>query len=357
VPPSSLDLLTALLSDSPDLRILSDSAAWVLVRENAGRHGVAPLVASIARGHVSGSDREWCDRVLTTSWRRHSRSLVELESVLGILYDAGIPCLVLKGPVLALRHYAPPFLRKPSQDIDLAVKNHDLECAIEAFQKAGYAGVWSLEEQRARSHHFEMTQPERPGLELHFRLSHGAYGIPVDSFFDRAGVYTLPGGREVRVLSPADEILHLVLHRAYGRFATLFHFYEIRKLWRAASTAVRDEALQRAREHHFTGTFALTDAGFRARWKEPFLLPGSLLGHTWLHSRIPESLYYSFEQLSDPGRDLPLGARLSRRWIDFQLTDRPADAARFARVMIGVAWYQLWRGGWRTVKVEKEKRQ
>jgi hypothetical protein len=197
-----------------------------------------------------------------------------------------------------------------------------------------------------------MMKPGAPGVELHFRLSHGAYGIPVEEFFARAISYRLPGGSNVQVLSPADEILHLVLHRAYGRFATLFHFYEIRKLWNAAAPAVREETLRRADRYHFAGAFALTDAGFRARWKHPFLPPGAAARRTWLHWRIDERLYYSFERLSDPGRELPLGVRLARRWLDLQLTDRPADAVRFAANMLGVAWFQLWRAGWKTVTVQ-----
>lgn len=351
VPPTPLDLLTVLLADDAGIDVLGDPHSWASIKQNAGRHGVAPLVAWTARAHLAGAEREWCDRVLTASWKRHNRSLADLEGALDVLETAGIPCLVLKGPVLARRYYEPPFLRKPSQDIDLAVRNVDLERAIAAFGRTGYSGVWPLAEVRARSHHFELALASRPGIELHFRLSHGAYGIPVEEFFKRAIPYQVPGGREVQVLSPADEILHLVLHRAHGRFATLFHLYEIRKLWREASPAVREEAVRRAAEHHFAGAFALTDAGFRTRWKEPFLPQGVALPGTWLRWRINEGMYDSFERLSEPGRELPLSARLARRWLDFQLTDRPADAARFAAILARVAWYQTWRRGWRTVRV------
>jgi hypothetical protein len=153
------------------------------------------------------------------------------------------------------------------------------------------------------------------------------------------------------VLSPADEILHLVLHRAHGRFATLFHLYEIRKLWRAATPEIRERTLNLAAHHHFAGAFAMTEQAFRARWNEPFLPEGAKLPRTWLNWRIDRRLYDAFEELSDPGRPLPLGARLARRWVDFQLTDRPADALRFAGILVRVARYQIRRQGWRTVRV------
>ena len=350
-PQSPLDLLTALLGDSPDLRLLQDPVQGASIRESAGRHGVAPLVAWTARPHVGGSDREWCDRILMRSSVRYQRGLIELEQILGVLDKAGVECLTLKGPVLASRYYSPPFLRKPSLDIDLAVRREELRVAIHALEAEGYRGEFGLSEVLARSHHFGMIHGGgRPGVELHFRLSHGGYGIPVEEFFERAEVFQLASGREVRVLSPADELLHLVLHRAHGRFATLFHFYEIRKLWRGASAAVRAQAIQRAADHHFIGAFLLTDAGFRARWKEP-LLPERTMAKTWLGGSIDQQLYAAFERLSEPGRELPLGVRLARRWLDLKLTDTPPDALRFLSRMLGVAWFQVWRAGWRTVRV------
>lgn len=349
-PLSPIALLIALLADPADKGLVNDPEAWAEIKKHAPRHGVAQLVAFTARPHVSPSEREWCDQVLTRSWTKYSRSLRDLEHALGILREGGIRAIAIKGPLLARRHYTPPFLRKPSADVDLAVRDRDLEKSCELFVRAGYTPVLPLPEARARSHHFALAHPTQPPLELHIRLSHGAYGIPVDEFFERAVPCLLPSGTEAWLLSPADEILHLVLHRAHGRFATLFHLQEIRRLWTAAGPAVRQETLRRAVKHHFAGAFAMTDVAFRVRWGERFLADDDL-PKTWLHSRITEQLYKEFEMLSDPGRELPLSARLGRRWIDFQLTDRPADARRFAAIMLRIAWYQLWRRGWKTVRV------
>ncbi len=349
-PVTPIGLRIARLANPADMGLANDPETWAAIKNHAPRHGVAQLVAFAARPHVSPSEREWCDRVLTRSWARHSRSLLDLEHALGILQAGGIRTLALKGPLLARRHYQPPFLRKPSTDIDLAVRDSDLEASCELFARAGYTPVLSLRETRARSHHVELTHASLPPVELHFRLSHGAYGIPVDEFFPRAVPCALPSGTEAWVLSPADEIFHLVLHRAHGRFATLFHLQEIRRLWTAADPKVREESLRRAADHHFAGAFAMTDIAFRVRWGERFLADGDL-PKTWLHTHRGEKLYKEFEALSDPGRELPLSARLSRRWIDFQVTDRPADAGRFAAVMLRVAWYQLWARGWKTVRV------
>ncbi len=134
----SLHLLTRLLSEPPDLTVISDPDSWEIVKANAGRHGAAPLIAFIARPHVSQPDRAWCDRILVSSWKKHEQNLRHLDYVLSILDDAAIPALVLKGPVMACRYYQPAFLRKPSGDLDLAVRKEDLDRACEALAHAGY---------------------------------------------------------------------------------------------------------------------------------------------------------------------------------------------------------------------------
>jgi hypothetical protein len=348
--PSS-SLLVRILSAPLDPSLVTDPTSWEIVRNNAGRHGVAPLVASIARPHLNPAERAWCDRVLTSSWRRHDQNLKHLENVLRILNDAGIPTVALKGPLLALRYYQPAFLRKTSADLDLAVKKEDLARACAALAHIGYVPESGIRETKAISHHVALEHPSLPTLELHFRLTHKGLGVPVSEFLDRAVRYRMPCGLEARILSPADEILHLVLHRASGRFATLFHLYEVRRIWTEAPVNVRREAVRLAALHHFTGVFALTDLAFRAHWGESMLTPEMTLDPTWLHWRLTRRLYDEFERCSDPGRELPLTIRLKRKWLDFQLTDRPVDGLRFTTEMARIAWFQLFRKGWRTVKV------
>ena len=345
-----LSLLSRLLSEPHDLTVISDSESWETIRAHAVRHGAAPLVAFIARAHVDSAGRSWCDRILAQSWTRHSRLLQQLDDVLAILDDADIPSLSLKGPLIAQRYYQPAFLRKPSGDLDLAVRKADLDRAIEALARVGYMPEPRMREARATNHHLSFDHPSWPQIELHFNLSHKALGIPVDEFIDRSIKYSLPSGRTARILAPADEILHLVLHRAAGRFATLFHLYEVRKIWDSAPLSVRQQAVRLAADRHFAGVFALTDIAFRVHWGQPMLTPDLQLPQTWLSWRLTEKLYNRFEQYSEPGRELPLTVRLQRKWLDFQLTDQPADAIRFGADAARIAWFQLLRSGWRTVK-------
>jgi hypothetical protein len=338
---SPIDLLTPLLADPPDLSVLQDEPSWNRIKEHAASYGVAPLVAYASRSHVSPAERCWCDRVLVDSWVHHERMLWHLEYLLSLLAGERIRTLALKGPLLARRYYDPPFLRKPSVDLDLAVVEHDLERACQVLTGVGYTLDWPIADAVAQQHHVQLSHPSRPHLELHFRLSHKALGIPVDEFFDRAVSCRLPSGREVQILGPADQILHLVLHLVQSRFGTLFHLYEIRRVCRAEPAGVLVEAADRAADHHYCGAFRMMDIAFRSRWDEPFLPPAVLVPKTWLNWRLTPKLYRTFERYSTPGRGQSLATRLWARWLDFQLTDRPAEAIREAAFFVKTARFYI----------------
>ncbi len=350
MPRSPIDLLVPLIIEPPDLSVLQDDAYWKTVRDNAGRYGVAALVAYAARSHVSPMERVWCDRVLTDSWTRHERMLGHLEFVLSLLEDEGIPAISLKGPLLAQRYYTPAFLRKPAMDLDVAVTGRDLARATNALINAGYILVVPIGESLARSHHVTLSHPSRPRVELHFRLSHMALGLPVDQFFGRTVSCPLPNGREARVLGPADQLLHLVLHLATSRFGTLFHLYEIRRAFRTEPPGVRAEAIQRAVDHHFCGVLRMVDLAFRVRWGVPLFPPEIEIPGTWLKWRLNEKLYEKFEQWSTPGNPLTLLARLQGRWLDFQITDAPSDALRSIKLLAQTARFRILKRAWGNIQ-------
>jgi len=349
---SHIDLLTPLLSDPPHLAVLRDAQAWSTIKEHAARYGVAALVAYAVRPHVSGADRAWCDQVLVESWMRHDRMLRHLDYLLGVFAAEDIPVLCLKGPLLARRYHNPPFLRKASMDLDLAVMTKDLPRACDALAAVGYTLTTPIREALREYHHVELDHPSRPHLELHFRLSHRALGIPVEEMFDRAVASSIPGGREARVLGPADQLLHLILHLATSRFGTLFHLHEIRRVCRAEPAEVVVEAIRRAVRHHYGGVIRMMDAAFRSRWNESFIPAGAIVPKTWLNWRVTPKLYRAFEEFSLPGRRMSVTDRVRARWMDFQLTDRPTDALRAAIFFLETARYSVTRAAhWRAREI------
>jgi hypothetical protein len=347
---SPMDLLTALLAEPLDTSVLRDERSWNKVKEHAGRYGVAALVAYAARSHVSPAERAWCDRVLVESWARHERMLRHLDYVSGLLADGGVPAISLKGPLLAQRYYEPAFLRKPSGDLDLAVVEQDIGGACRVLIRAGYEQDKPITEALALSHHVTFSHASRPRVELHFRLSHMTLGIPVNQFFDRTETCRLPSGLEARILGPADQLLHLVLHLTHSRFGTLFNLYEVRRAFRAEPPGVQAEAIGRAVDHHFCGALRMTDVAFRRRLGEPFLSAEIAVPATWLNWRLNEKLYRAFELWSMPDRELTLAARLWGRWLDFQITDSPSDALRSIKLLVQTARFGIARHAWGRIK-------
>ena len=348
-----IGLLIPFLEDKPDLSAVDDPELWQTIRDQAERQGVAPLVACAARTRVSAAERVWCDRILIASWSRYNRSLDDLEFVAATLKESSVQPLVLKGPLLASRYYNPPYLRKASRDLDFGIRECDIDHACGALMQAGYFLDSAIASARAFSHHIVMFHRDRARLELHFRISHGPFGLPVDEFFDQAIPYRLQSGTEVLILEGAAEILHLALHLACGRFAPFFHLFELRRVCRAAGPAIVRNAAIRAAECHFAGAFSLIDAAFQFCWGEPFLPPGFPMPRTWLYRRVNEELYQAYCRWSELAGARTLRSRLRGRWLDLQTTDRPSDALRQIRTLTKLAWFQMRRRGCRDMRMRE----
>jgi hypothetical protein len=312
-------------------------------------------VALAARDRLGPEERAWCDQTLTRNWRRHDATLQELGEIVSLLSAAGVQSIALKGPVLARRLYSPPFLRKSSGDLDLAVRLRDLGCAVRVLQDAGYVLLTPIGESILTSNHTVLRHKSRSPVELHFRLSHGVLGIPVEEFFDSALPYQIPGGPEVWVLDPVDELMHLILHLVHDRFATLYHSYEVRRCWMAASAEVRQQVVRKAIGHHFAGVLTLCDIAIESVWGESLLPADSKLPETWLHWRLNESLFRDMAETGGHGTRETLRTRLRGRWLDLQTTDRPTDALRRVRSLVQVAWGQVRRRNWSTGRIPAVK--
>jgi hypothetical protein len=346
---AEIEMILSLLSEKPDFDELQNPEIRAAIQRSAGRHGFAPLLAYTVRAHVSEQARAWCDRVLAQSCSSYYRSLRDLEFVADTLGRRGIRLLALKGPVLASRYYDPAFLRMPSCDLDFAVRECEIEDACSALAEAGYSQESPLETARAFSHHVVMLHQARVSLELHFRLTHGPRGLPVDRFFDQAVSFRLPNGTEVLILEGAIEIVHLALHAACGRFRPFFHLYELRRICKVSDPAVLREAAAIAAESHFAGAFGLVDAAFQAFWGKAFLPPDVPMPRTWLDWRINQKLCRMCVRWSELDGAHTMRSRLLGRWLDLRTTDRPSDAVRQIAMLSRFAWHGLWRRGWRDV--------
>lgn len=148
---------------------------------------------------------------------RWQESLGTLRLVGEHLGRAGIPWVVLKGPVLAAECYADPGER-PFTDLDVLVSPRDRGRALETLRRAGFtpkAGVAG--KLFAAWGHFHLVlvppSPRRLVLEMHWHLVDRAnlFRIDVAEAITRARRVNL-SGVEVAALDPIDEFLYLCVH-------------------------------------------------------------------------------------------------------------------------------------------------
>jgi hypothetical protein len=158
----------------------------------------------------------------------------EMERFCRHFTEAAIPCLFLKGPVLAMELYGDISLRS-SCDLDVLIPLKDLDRAEELLIKQGYVKddyfSTAMSDWKWRHHHTTFTHPTRGiKIELHWRLNPGPSIEP--SFEElwkrkrvssnkRISIYSL--GRE-------DLFLFLVMHGARHGWSRLRWLVDIDRL-------------------------------------------------------------------------------------------------------------------------------
>jgi len=185
-----------------DLCRQADVATWVHAR-----------LESTGRGELIG-DRamEELGRFRAKVRRDNLLLIARAEQSLGILLDAGIMPVALKGLDLLYRLYADHDLRT-LDDVDLLVRPEQLHPAVAALEAAGWEAP--PEPQRTHyirsSHHLPMRSPGpiRVEFEIHWNLAQEMrYTIDQAAIHDRAVPIDI-GGRQVRRMEDHDLVAHL----------------------------------------------------------------------------------------------------------------------------------------------------
>ena len=134
-------------------------------------------------------------------------------SSLGALHADGIPMIVLKGAALEELIYPAPALRH-SGDVDVLLHEADLARGVAAFVDLGWR---QFDDPILPSplHLPPIVHPTGLPIELHRRLQIPYYTLPYDALWARSRPASV-AGVEVRVLSPADNLLHILAHAMHG---------------------------------------------------------------------------------------------------------------------------------------------
>jgi hypothetical protein len=134
------------------------------------------------------------------------------------LQAAGIEVMVIKGAALIIEYYKDYSLR-PMDDVDLLVRYPDARAAIEVLCRQGWKALTRWNEQKGFSeqtrrydHAMHFVHPSGQDLDLHWNLTPFCLGPDADSDFWEASKETTFDRQVVRVLDPADQLLHICVH-------------------------------------------------------------------------------------------------------------------------------------------------
>lgn len=292
---------------------------WTRLRDNAVRHGVFPIVhRNLARlGYPGESERirEDLERHVAINGLRNKLLAGELARILGLLANAGIPAIPLKGLALSQELYGDLSLRFGT-DLDVLVRPAHVRQARGILQAAGFQGEdpeGVFDDASLRSNVKDFSLVRKDGefdypLDLHWGV---AWGMPMD----RRILRELWGGvraaefRGVACLRPAPvwEAVYLSGHAALHRWEALKWLVDLAD-WLEAKKISREALLAASGRvgwsRAVTGSLSAIDRAFG--------MPGPRPG--WLRAI----------------QDRPAGPLSPpRESADFRLMDAPSDRLQF----------------------------
>lgn len=227
------------------------AADWPALVQRADQHGLAPMLWWLIKqqGLDPTADPTLAPLIETAHHTAMGAALLDraLRQVEGVLRQAHIPTLWLKGAALAPTIYPAPELR-PMGDLDVLVPYEQREQALEVVQRSGYdfystdahifgggrnALVGSL------SHHYHLRGG--PGgttlLEVHYRLLSNDDTLltldHLDWFWSQRRALTLSDGFSFTTLTPEAHFLYLCAHALLqhgGETRYLLRFLDLHRL-------------------------------------------------------------------------------------------------------------------------------
>lgn len=225
------------------------AAAWLRSALAAGVRGAAlPNLPSELRGPVGslverhrlqglfftwGSDEPGWRLDYLAGVARAERWLREAHRMAELLEGAGIPCLVLRGPLAAWRWHGDPAARAYA-DLDLLVPEAMRRAAYDVLIGAGYEDQAPGRPRRYfETVHYHYALRQKQGdvrCDLHWAVDHPfrRQHVPFQHLFDRSNRQEV-GGRSWRLASPEFDLLLSALHVA--------------KEWRQSVVDLREDPL------------------------------------------------------------------------------------------------------------------
>lgn len=232
---------------------------WQLFLAWVSRHGIDPLAY---RNLCEASSSVVPDLVLdrlrihqTDNAQNALLQIAEAARITRLLADAGIPSIVIKGPVLAQLAFGDPTLRA-SRDIDILVAPGHVKNADKLIIQAGYRRFAPDMELTLRQ--YEAYQQFRCQfgyyseqlsviLELHWRLVSNTALLPLDgeALWGRVDRVRL-GGFDFRTLPDKEMFLYLCVHGSTHVWFRLKWLADVAALLHRTPPGFTDEVADRA---------------------------------------------------------------------------------------------------------------
>jgi hypothetical protein len=213
--PRQLPLLRACLWQGEPA--LAEWAAWRsgepdLPRAERGSLRLLPLLyLNLGPGLAGDPDAGWLKDAYRASWAANQLGLQAGRRAIDALQATSTDALVLKGAALSGSAYGDLGAR-PMGDFDLAVPPARVGEAVRALQGAGLAPVEGDPERLLTARHsLAFRDPGGREVDLH----RGMLWRPgLDEEFWAASIEAEVAGARVRILDPADQLLHVCAHGA-----------------------------------------------------------------------------------------------------------------------------------------------
>ena len=225
-------------------RSLQGPIDWQYIMAVTQRNAVKPLFSSNMLGHFSDHLPPEIMKSITEELQSHvqrnmflTAKLIELVK----LFSAnGINALPFKGPLLAIKAYGNPALRRYG-DLDVLVKPRHFERAVQILTENGYTPRTSVSWLNKKNWYISRKKDiyftDESGsinLELHWKLSGSHFGLPreMNGLWDRLIAINV-GGTKMPSLSFNDLLIYLCLHGSRHGWERLAWVCDVNELIRS----------------------------------------------------------------------------------------------------------------------------
>jgi len=219
--PSPEDEMLLMAALAPEGKANDAGLAWLtnmnLTTQGEATNRLLPLVHDrLLRDGIDHPAMAILKGVRRKVWCRNQLLFKHAAPAVQALCQAGIDVMFLKGTALTLNYYQDYGLR-PMGDFDMMVRFKDVAAAMEILREKGWEENFLMEGKFGRNiliynHAMHFKDSSGLTLDFHWHLLPFCVNRAADSAFWNASITAKFDTVDVRVLNPADQLLHVCVH-------------------------------------------------------------------------------------------------------------------------------------------------